>query len=168
MDPVDEHIAQWRTERPDLPERGLQAMALFGRLGRLATRVGLAIELRLVRYELTLGEFDLLAALRRSGEPFTLTPGALSKAMMLSPSATTNRLDRLEREGLVSRALDPGNRRSMLVALTAEGREVIDEAVVAHVDNEQRLLESLTADQVDQLNDLLRTLLTGLSAPADG
>ena len=168
MDPVDEHIAQWRIERPDLSERGLQAMALFARLGRLTTRVGPAIEALLARHELTIGEFDLLAALRRSGEPFTLTPGALSKAMMLSPSATTNRLDRLERDGMVSRALDPGNRRSMLVTLTGEGREVVDRAVVAHVANEQRLLESLTADQVDHLNDLLRTLLAGVSAPAGG
>jgi DNA-binding MarR family transcriptional regulator len=166
VDAVDGHIAQWRTQRPDLPEEGLAAMALFGRLGRVVGLAGPAIEAVFARYRLTTGEFDVLAALRRGGEPFTLTPGALSRALMLSPAAMTNRLDRLEREGLVSRALDPGNRRSMLVSLTAEGREAVDAAVVDHVANEQRLLAALTADEVDQLNALLRTLLGALGAPA--
>ncbi|WP_214402101.1 MarR family winged helix-turn-helix transcriptional regulator [Pseudonocardia lacus] len=160
MDEVDRHIEQWRVERPDLPEAGLRAMGLFGRLGRLAAKVGPYIEGHLIaRHELTVAEFDVLAALRRAGEPFTLTPGALARAMMLSPSATTNRLDNLERRGLVTRSLDPGNRRSMPVTLTAEGRRLVDAAVVDHVATEQELLGPLSAEQIDRVNELLGRML---------
>jgi DNA-binding MarR family transcriptional regulator len=166
---VDGHIAQWRVERPDLSEPALRAMAVFGRLARLAAVAGGRIDGALTRrYGLTSGDFDVLAALRRSGEPYTLTPGALAKAMMLSPSATTTRLDRLERKGLIARELDPGNRRSMLVSLTDEGFATVEEAVVLHVTNEQRLLRALSAEQIAEMDDLLRTLLAGLPAPEDG
>jgi DNA-binding MarR family transcriptional regulator len=162
MDPVDTLIAQWRAERPDLPEAGLRAMAVVGRLGRLQGLVRPRIEAVFARHGLTTGEFDVLAALRRSGQPFTLTPGALARSMMLSPAAMTNRLDRLEAGGLVSRALDPANRRSMPVALTERGRELVDVAVAEHVANEQLLLGALGDERIDQFDRLLRALLAAL------
>lgn len=164
-DDIDTFIAQWRAERPDLDD-GLEAMAVFGRLGRLAALVGPAIEEVLLRHGLTTGEFDVLAALRRSGEPFTLTPTVLARMLMLSPGAMTNRLDRLERAGLVVRSVDPGNRRSTLVALSAEGRATVDAAVTEHVANEVRLLAGLDQEQRRQLDDLLRLLLATLPDPA--
>lgn len=165
MDAVDRHIEQWRTERPDLP---LDAMATFGRLGRLLGLAAPAIEAVFLRHGLTTGEFDVLAALRRSGAPFTLTPTVLARAMMLSPAAMTNRLDRLEGAGHVTRTLDPGNRRSMLVALTATGRATVDAAVTEHVANEERLLSVLTPDQRTTLDGLVRTLLAGFEDSPTG
>lgn len=163
MDAVDEFLEQWRTRRPDLPEPGLTAMAVFGRLGRVVGLAGPAIEAVFARHGLSTGEFDVLAALYRSGPPFELTPGALARALMLSPAAMTNRLDRLERAELVSRALDPANRRSMRVALTPRGQRSVDEVVVEHVANEQRLLAALDATEVADLDRLLRKLLAGLA-----
>jgi DNA-binding MarR family transcriptional regulator len=160
-DEIDTFITQWRTERPDLGE-GLEAMAVFGRLGRLAVLAGAAIEQVLQRHGLTTGEFDVLAALRRSGEPFTLTPTVLARALMLSPAAMTNRLDRLERAGHVVRSMDPGNRRSMLVALSPTGRAAVDAAVGEHVANEVRLLAGLDDDERRALDALLRHLLATL------
>jgi DNA-binding MarR family transcriptional regulator len=159
VDAVDQHIEQWRTQRPDLP---LDAMATFGRLGRLLGTAGPAIEAVFLRHGLTTGEFDVLAALRRSGEPFTLTPSVLARSMMLSPAAMTNRLDRLEGAGHVTRTLDPGNRRSMLVSLTASGRATVDAAVTEHVANEERLLAVLTRAERETLDGLVRTLLAGI------
>lgn len=100
--------------------------------------------------------------LRRSGEPFTLTPSVLAWAMMLSPAGMTNRLDRLESAGHVSRTLDPDNRRSMLVALTPSGRATVDAAVTEHVANEERLLAALTRTERETLDGLIRTLLAGI------
>jgi DNA-binding MarR family transcriptional regulator len=162
MDAVDGHIEQWRAQRPDLPDAGLAAMAVIGRLGRLARVLGPAVESVFARHGLNTGEFDVLATLRRSGDPFTLTPGVLARELMHSPAATTNRLDRLEAAGLITRALDPGNRRSMLVTLTERGREVIDAAVVEHVANEQRLLAALDGDETAALDRALRALLADL------
>jgi DNA-binding MarR family transcriptional regulator len=116
----------------------------------------------LQRHGVSTGEFEVLAALRRSGEPFTLTPTGLARMLMLSPAAMTNRLDRLERAGLVERSVDPGNRRSTLVALSAAGRSTVDAAVAEHVANEVRLLSGLTLAQRRTLDDLLRQLLTTL------
>lgn len=164
-DAVDRLIAQWRRERPDL---ALDAMATIGRLGRLAAVAGPRVEAGLARHGLALGEFDVLAALRRAGEPFTLTPGVLARTLMLSPAAMTNRLDRLEGAGLVARRLDPGNRRSILVTLTDAGRERVDAAVTDHVATEEALLGALSAADRRRLDDLLRRLLASLEEPGSG
>lgn len=161
-DAVDRLIAQWRRERPDL---ALDAMATIGRLGRLAAVAGPRVEAGLARHGLTVGEFDVLAALRRTGEPCTLTPTVLARALMLSPAAMTNRLDRLERAGLVARRLDPGNRRSILVTLTGDGRTRVDAAVTDHVATEEELLAALPAADRRTLDDLLRRLLAALERP---
>ncbi|WP_219416648.1 MarR family winged helix-turn-helix transcriptional regulator [Pseudonocardia nigra] len=164
-DPVDRLIEQWRRERPDLD---LAAMATIGRLGRLSALAGPMVEAGLAPHGLNVGEFDVLAALRRSGEPFTLTPTVLARTLMLSPAAMTNRLDRLEAAGLVTRDLDPGNRRSMRVRLTASGRERVDAAVTDHVANEEQLLSTLSHDDRRTLDDLLRRLLAGIEARVPG
>lgn len=160
-DAVDRLIEQWRRERPDLD---LAAMATIGRLGRLSALAGPVIEAELARHGLTIGEFDILAALRRSGAPYTLTPTVLARTLMLSPATMTNRLDRLESAELVTRDLDLGNRRSILVALTAAGRERVDAAVTDHVANEERLLSALSHDDRIQLDELLRKLLRAVES----
>src|SRR5690349_2401527 len=113
-------------------------MATIGRLGRLHALAGRSIEDVFATHGLNAGEFDVLAALRREGDPFVLTPSALARTLMLSPAGMTNRLDRLVERGLVDRRADPDDRRSVLVALTPEGRRVVDAAVTDHVANEAR------------------------------
>lgn len=155
-DHVDELVDQWRRERPDLD---LAPMATFGRLGRLSAHAGRSIEAVFAEHGLGVGEFDVLAALRRAGPPHEMTPTALSRTLMLSPAGMTNRLDRLERAGWVVRRRDPEDRRSSLVALTPAGRAVVDRAVTDHVANERRLLEPLTAQERTALDRVLRKLL---------
>jgi DNA-binding MarR family transcriptional regulator len=159
-DAVDDAVAQWARERPDLD--GLDAMATFARLARLVALAGPAVEAGLARYGVKVGEFDVLACLRRAGEPFELTPTALVGQLLLSSGAMTNRLDRLEGLGLIRRRPDPSDRRGILVGLTAEGRELIDRAVEGHVANEQRLLSALEPEDRRAFDDAIRTLLTSL------
>jgi DNA-binding MarR family transcriptional regulator len=158
-DLVDEILDQWKRECPDLD---CKPMAVFGRLNRLDRVSNAAIEARLGEHGLSRGEFDVLATLRRGGEPYTLAPTALARWMMLSSAAMTNRVDRLEAAGLVERRPDPGDRRGVLVALTPDGKRVVDAAVADHVENERRPLEPLTAEDQQTLNALLRKLLLGL------
>ena len=101
----------------------------------------------------------MLAALVRSGAPHRLKPSELVTALVLSSGAMTNRIDRVEAAGLVERLPDPDDRRGTLVALTEKGEQVVDEAVVAHLANEERLLTELSAAERGQLTDLLRKLL---------
>jgi DNA-binding MarR family transcriptional regulator len=155
-DHVDELIDQWRSQRPDLD---LDPMATFGRLGRVMTHAGRSIEGVFARHGLNVGEFDVLAALRRAGDPFVMTPTDLSRLLMLSPGGMTNRLDRLEAAGHVSRRPDPDDRRSSLVVLTPAGRVVVDEAVADHVDNERQLLAVLSPTERTALDRALRRLL---------
>ncbi|WP_312858447.1 MarR family winged helix-turn-helix transcriptional regulator [Pseudonocardia pini] len=167
-DAIDGIVGQWRRERPDLGAEELAAMALFGRLGRLAHLAEPLVGRTFARHGMGTAEFDVLAALRRSGEPYTLTPTALSRTLMLSPAAMTNRLDRLESAGRVERRLDPENRRSMLVTLTAAGREAVDAVVAEHVANERELLSVLTAADRTRLDAILRRLLAGWSETVGG
>ncbi|MEV7953293.1 MarR family transcriptional regulator [Streptomyces sp. NPDC088141] len=158
-DAVDQILDQWHEERPDLD---LSAMGIFGRLGQLTLLLIPALEGVFARHGLRRGEFDVLAALRRSGPPYTLIPSALAKTLMLSRAGMTNRLDRLEADGLVERRLDPTDRRSFHVALTGRGHRVVDAAVTDHAANESRLLSALTPDERETLDHALRTLLQAI------
>jgi DNA-binding MarR family transcriptional regulator len=160
MDRADVAAAQWARERPDL--RTLP-MTLFGRLSEAAERVMREhMNPLFAEAGLQSGEFDVLATLRRSGEPYMLSPTQLYEAMMISSGGMTDRLDRLERAGLVERRPDPRDRRGKLIALTEAGRRVIDETIGRHVANEERLLLSLTRAEQETLDALLRKLIAGL------
>ena len=158
-DHVDRILSQWQHERPELDPL---AMSIFGRLWRLNAIASKAIEQVHLQFGLTQPEFDVLVTLRRSGEPYTLSPTALYTSLLLSSGAMTNRLDKLEARGLVYREPSPEDRRSMLVALTKTGLALINETMTAHVANEQRLLHSLDRAQQQELADLLRTLLLNI------
>lgn len=160
MDRADVAIEQWARERPDLPSL---PMALLGRLSEAAERI-MRDHLNPVFAAAGLqpGEFDVLATLRRSGDPYMLSPTRLYEAAMISSGGMTNRLDRLEGAGLIERRPDPGDRRGKLIALTSAGRRVIDETITRHVANEQQLLSVLSTAEQEGLNTLLTKLIAGL------
>jgi DNA-binding MarR family transcriptional regulator len=160
MDRADIAVKQWARERPELPSL---PMAIFGRLSEAAERAMRDhMDPLFAAAGLQPGEFDVLATLRRSGEPYLLSPTRLYEAAMISSGGMTNRLDRLERAGLVERRPDPADRRGKLIALTRAGKRVIDEAIGRHVANEVRLLSALTKAEQKTLDGLLRKLIAGL------
>jgi DNA-binding MarR family transcriptional regulator len=152
-DHVDEILAQWARERPDLDA---SPIGLIGRLHRLADVLN--VELRKVFAEEGLGDgdFDVLVTLRRHGAPYELTPGELGASTMVTSSAVTKRIDRLERGGLVTRTVSESDARSRRIRLSADGLALVDRLMDRHVANEQRLVEGLTPDERSQLASLLR------------
>lgn len=155
-DEVDRIIDQWRQERPDLE---LAGMELIGRLGRLFGYLGRAVESTFLRHGLNQGEYDVLAALRRAGNPYSLTPSALAATLMLSRAGMTSRLDRLEESGFIERRHNQQDRRSMHIDLTPAGRTLVDAVTTEHVANETDLLSGLTAAERSALDQLARKLL---------
>ena len=162
-DIIDELVEQWRSERPELGDEAYEAMSTVARLLRVGLVITPLLERVFTERGLGKGEFDVLATLRRQGAPFTMTPSTLARLLLLSPGAMTNRLDRLESAGHVRRAHDPHNRRSVLVTLTADGRRLADEALEAHLENEQTLLAALTPAERRRLDTALRQLLGALN-----
>ncbi|MEV6217913.1 MarR family transcriptional regulator [Nocardia sp. NPDC051833] len=158
-DAVDAIAAQWRRERPDLD---LAAMAVFGRLGRLMVVATARIEAVFTAHGLQRGEFDVLAALRRSGAPCELNPSVLADTLMLSRAGMTGRIDRLEAAGLVRRIADRADRRAVRVALTEEGRALVDVVVAAHTENETRMLAVLDPADRESLDRIARIMLRSL------
>jgi DNA-binding MarR family transcriptional regulator len=154
-DPVDLILSQWQRERPDLDR---SPMAVVGRISRIARRIDLAQRATFARYDLDPPAFDVLATLRRSGEPFALTAGDLMRSAMVTSGAITQRLDRLETRDLVRRRPHPGDGRVVLVSLTPAGRELVDRVLPDHLATEERLLAGLTRQQRAALADLLRAL----------
>ncbi|NJP94115.1 MarR family transcriptional regulator [Nonomuraea sp. FMUSA5-5] len=157
-DAVDRILDQWRRERPDLD---LSAMGVFGRLAQVMRLMMPQVDQVFTRRGLRQGEFDVLAALRRAGPPYTLIPSELSDVLMMSRAGMTNRLDRLEAAGLVERSLDPADRRSFRVRLTEEGLRLIDDALTEHAANLARLAAPLTPEDVETLSELMRKLVNG-------
>jgi DNA-binding MarR family transcriptional regulator len=158
-DHLDVIVAQWRRERPDLDVRPL---GVLGRLFRAAHLADAELSRGLSDYALQPGWFDLLAALRRAGRPYELNPTELMRTTMLSSGGMTKRLDRMSEAGLVERRPDPKDRRGTLVGLTKRGRTVVDDAIVTHLANESRLLQSLSATERRTLDRILRALLADL------
>lgn len=156
MDHVDRILAQWNRERPDLD---VEPMGLLGRLARLRTHLAREIDKTLAGHGLNSASFDVLATLRRSGPPYQLSPGDLIATTMVSSGTMTNRLDQLEKAGLIERSHNPDDRRSVIIALTPKGSALVDEAVTSHVANQHRLLENLSADERAALDGLLRKFL---------
>lgn len=152
---------QWQRELPQLDTRAMQVVGQLGTVAQLMARDWL--NPLFAEHGLQPGEFDVLATLRRSGAPYALTPTALYEAAMLSSGGMTNRIDRLETAGLIERQKHPTDRRGVLVALTSQGKELIDKLVLLHVANEQRMLAALTAREQGQLGQLLAKLLQGMT-----
>ncbi|MCP9949323.1 MarR family winged helix-turn-helix transcriptional regulator [Actinomadura madurae] len=162
-DAVDVVLEQWARARPDLDA---PPMGVLGRLSRLTRIVERELKALFEEFGLERGEFDVLATLRRAGSSEGMTAGALARSSMVTSGAVTNRLDRLVAKGYVTRDVDPANRRTVIVALTPTGRDLIDRAVAAHVENERRLLAALDDNQQNDLAATLRTLLLSLGDEA--
>lgn len=161
-DAVDAITDQWAVVRPDLDTA---AMEVFGRIFRLSRAMGDRMEKAYEPYGISRGEFDVLAALRRSGEPYTLSPRRLSATLMLTTGGMTGRLDKLERAGLLRRSPDPHDRRGLQVTLTDKGLRLIDEAVGAGLAEQTAALSALDGEQAARLAGLLRELLAGTLRP---
>jgi DNA-binding MarR family transcriptional regulator len=164
MDHVARIQAEWARERPELDVR---PQGVIGRLHRLAGHLTEQLLVVYRRYGLGEGEFDVLATLRRAGEPFERAPGELAQFTMVTTGAMTKRIDRLERDGLVTRRRSTIDGRGRVVALTKAGRELIDRAFAEHMANERRLLSELTDDEAAQLEKLLTTWLARVEPSRD-
>ena len=158
-DRVDAILEQWARERPDLDANPI---GVIGRLSRVSRQIEAQLETVYRAYGLDGGLYDVLATLRRSGEPFRLRSSEFAEALMLTASAATKRLDRLERAGLIRREPDPADRRAVQIALTRKGRRLVDAVTPRHLENERRLLAGLTPSEQRRLADLLRKLGLGI------
>ncbi|WP_332691275.1 MarR family winged helix-turn-helix transcriptional regulator [Bosea sp. (in: a-proteobacteria)] len=157
--PLASILAQWRTARPDLDA---SPMAVCGAVWRAGDRLRLGVAENLAGADLDFAGFDVLMTLRRQGERGgSLTPSELAKDMMLSTSAMTNRLDRLEKRGLIVRQADPQDRRSLRIVLTDEGFALIERLVVSHVAAEERLIARLDENERALLKALLAKVAAG-------
>lgn len=162
-DHVDEIILQWNRERPDLDVSG---MAVIGRISRLERMIRPRLDAVFADHGLESWEFDVLATLRRHGEPYQLTPGQLLESMMITSGAMTHRIDRLQRRGFVGRTKSPTDGRLVLVGLTRRGLELVERAVADHAANELDILAALSPRQRAELAGLLRVLLRSTEHPA--
>jgi DNA-binding MarR family transcriptional regulator len=158
---VDHVREQWRQEWPGLDT---SPVAVVARVGRLARYLDHGMDEVFARHGLRREAWDALASLRRAGPPYRLSPTQLYRGLMRTSSAVTNRLHRLESDGLVRRVPDPDDGRGMLVELTERGKALVDSIAPDHVANEQRMLAALTPAQQHQLAGLLRTLLVSFES----
>lgn len=155
-DAVDRIAEQWRSVRPELD---VTPMEIIGRVSRLSRLVDRRLAENFARHGIEAWMYDVLATLRRSGEPYELTAGDLVTQTMITTGAMTNRIDRLEERGLVERDSAPDDRRKVIVRLTREGLALVDDVAPGHLDVEREILSPLTARQQTELITVLRKLL---------
>jgi DNA-binding MarR family transcriptional regulator len=156
QDHVARVIAMWERERPDLD---FSPVAVVSRIGRAARYLDHGVETVLAAHGLNRASWDVLAALRRVGEPYRLSPTELYQSLMRTSGTITHRLHRLETKRLVRRCGDPEDGRAALVELTPTGKRLVDRVAAEHLANERELLVGLEASERDDLAHLLRKLL---------
>jgi DNA-binding MarR family transcriptional regulator len=155
-DEVDALVEAWSRERPDLD---VAPMRVLSRVTRLARHLDRQRAAAFSAHGLETWEFDVLAALRRAGDPNRLSPGELLRETMVTSGTMTNRVDRLAARGLVERDLHPHDQRGVLVRLTGAGRVAVDAALADLLAAERELLAGMAEDDQDQLAQTLRRLL---------
>ena len=160
-DEVDRIVAAWNRERPDLD---VEPLTVLSRVLRLARHLDLARRASFAQHGLEPWEFDVLSALRRAGAPYSMSPGALLTQTLVTSGTMTNRIDRLAEHGLVQRLPSPGDRRGVLVQLTARGRVQVDAAMSELLAVERGLLAGLPAADRARLADLLHDVVAPFDA----
>lgn len=155
-DRIDEILEQWQRESSQLD---VSALAVTGRMMRIARLLEKHRETVLAEYGLNVWSFDVLATLRRQGSPYQLKPTDLYGLLMLSSGAMTNRIDRLEEDGVVVRLRDPDDRRSVIVQLTPKGIELMDTVMPVLFEKEKQFLEQFTTNETQTFTKLLRRFL---------
>lgn len=161
-DDVDRILEQWHHERPDLD---VSPMGVVGRLSRASAAVDARLARTFAEHGLDASSFDVLATLLRSGSPHRLSPTVLARDAMITTSAVAQRLNKLERGGLIRRDPDPDDGRGTVIALTAAGRAAIEETLPAHLATEQAILSTLDPAERAQLATLLRRVREAAVAP---
>ena len=154
-DEVDQIVAAWRDARPDLD---LGPIEIFSRIDRLGHHLDRARRTAFAEHDIEPWEFDVLAALRRAGAPYELSPGRLIRETLVTSGTMTNRIDRLADRGLVLREPDPHDRRGVVVRLTEVGRRTVDGALESLLSHERALLRELAETDRTRLADLLKAL----------
>lgn len=163
-DAVDRITSEWNTVRPDVD---VSPIHVIGRISRLSRLVDRRLAENFARYDIENWMYDVMATLRRLGAPYELTAGDLVRQTMVTTGAVTNRVDRLEQRGLVERTTDKHDRRKVIVRLTQQGLELVDEIVDSHLATENDILSALTQRQQNELATHLRTTLVALGDHAN-
>lgn len=154
-DAVDAILEQWQQQ----PQLDTRLMGPIGRLKRSAALLQQQLDRVFSEFDLSAWEFDVLATLRRSGAPYSLAPTQLFSTLMVTSGTMTHRMNQLEKRALIERQANPQDARSKLVALSAAGLQLIDQALEAHVANQRRILAGLDDEAVERLDHSLRQLL---------
>jgi DNA-binding MarR family transcriptional regulator len=157
---ISETLKTWATERPDL---NFEAMGVGLKLDIIATTTMGQASDKIADLGINLGEFDVLATLRRNGKNGVLTPTEIASAAMVSPSGLTHRLTQLEKMGHIIRQNDPNDRRSSLVRLTPQGRKIADQAIERISQHATQSLSSFSVDEVEALSTVLDKVLAMIS-----
>jgi DNA-binding MarR family transcriptional regulator len=150
-------VDQWRRERPDLDA---SPMLVVGRMFRLVGEWDRALRPPFAEAGLGNGDFDVLAALRRSGGPYALSAGELSRTVLVTTGAITKRVDRLEAGGWVTRSVEEEDSRGRRITLTEAGRRLTDQLMEVHLANQRKLIEGLSEGERDELAKILAKLAT--------
>lgn len=159
MDKIDEIIEQWRTENSNLD---LQPMEFIGRIKRLSHHFEKDMTKTFSKYGLNAASFDVLATLKRSGAPYTLSPSELLENTMVTSGTMTNRIDQLVKSKLVKRNANPEDARGCLVSLSQKGHILIDQVIQEHVKTQKRLTSTIPEKDQKVINGILRHALKSI------
>jgi DNA-binding MarR family transcriptional regulator len=156
-DHVDRFLEEFKEELP--AEVDLEVEGIVDRINGINRRLQRALDETLAEYGLSHGAYKVLSSLRWAGKPYRRSAGELAKISDLSSGAMTNRLDQLEKAGLIRRLRDPEDRRGVLVEPTEKGKKLWERTIGVQARKEQLIAAALNKRDRVQLNTLLRRVM---------
>ena len=158
---IDETVSGWQEQRPDIDFVPMGYMLRFHAMAEAAMA---KIQIITKSHGLTLGEFDVLATLRRHGATSTLTPSFIAEVALVSPSGLTHRLTQLEQAGHIIRTADDSDRRSSLVSITKSGAAVADQIIELIAEHSARMYGAIPAEDLQQFSHVVSLVSTQLES----
>ena len=158
---IDETVTTWQEQRSDLDFAPMGYMLRFHAMAEAAMT---KIQIITKSHGLTLGEFDVLATLRRHGATSTLTPSFIAEVALVSPSGLTHRLTQLEQAGHITRTADDSDRRSSLVSITKSGAAIADQIIAQIVEQSARMYGAIPAEDLEQFSNVVSLVSTQLES----
>jgi DNA-binding MarR family transcriptional regulator len=161
-DEVDHHVARWSAYWKDNPNFAPEVEGALVRMNHILKRARREDAAAFADSDLSLEDYKTLHALMIQPFPTEATPAQLAEATNVTRAAMTSRLDRLASAELITREVEPQDRRRVMVRPTAAGRAAWDRHIYAGMARDQRMLSALSVAELKQLNALLRKVVLAL------
>lgn len=124
-------------------------------IGLLWTQISYKLDEVLAKYSLNISKFNILMIIKHIGGSDGIQQNEISKRLLVTPSNITKLLDKLEKEGLITRTEKKDDRRAKLIKITDFGSKRLDKSWILYTKTTKKILSQIAAVDADYVEKVL-------------